>query len=98
MPLFLFYASSFERSLKNLDLQQRAIIARIIESLEIYYANGCNLSKVFESETRFFYKKLRHDFYEAGVEGKLKVILRKDGSNCVAILAGNHDQIRKFLS
>jgi len=98
MPLFLFYASSFERSLKNLDLQQRAIIARIIESLEIYYANGCSLSKVLESETRFFYKKLRHDFYEAGVEGKLRVVLRKDGSNCVAILAGNHDQIRKFLS
>ena len=98
MPLFLFYASSFERSLKNLDPLQRATIARIIESLEIYYANGCNLSKVLELETRFFYKKLRHDFYEAGVEGKLRVVLRKDGSNCVAILAGNHDQIRKFLS
>ncbi len=98
MPLFLFYASSFGRSLKNLDPQQRVIIARIIESLEIYYSTGCNLSKVLESETRFFYKKFRHDFYEAGVEGKLRVVLRKDGSNCVAILAGNHDQVRKFLA
>lgn len=39
MPLFLLYASSFERSLKNLDPQQRTIIARILESLEIYYVN-----------------------------------------------------------
>ena len=98
MPLSLFYASSFERSLKNLDPQQRVIIARIIEALEIYYANGCDLFKVFKTETRFFYKKLRHNFYEAGVEGKLRIVLRKDGANCVAILAGNHDQIRKFLS
>lgn len=98
MPIFLLYASSFERSLKSLDPHQRAIIARIIESLEIYYSNGCDISKVFEIETRFFYKKLRYDFYEAGVEGKLRIVLRKDGSNCVAILAGNHDQIRKFLS
>jgi len=98
MPLFLLYTSSFERSLKNLDPQQQVIIARIIESLEIYYSSGCNLSKVFEKETRFFYKKLRHEFYEAGVEGKLRIVLRKNDSNCVAILAGNHDQIRKFLS
>jgi hypothetical protein len=98
MPLFLLYASSFIRSLKNLDPQQRVIISRIIESLEIYYASGCDLERVFKTETRFFYKKLRHDFYEAGVEGKLRIVLRKDGSNCVAILAGNHDQIRKFLS
>lgn len=98
MPLYLLYTSSFERSLKNLDPQQQVIIARIIESLQIYYANGCDLSKVFKIETRFFYKKLRHDFYEAGVDGKLRVVLRKDGSNCVAVLAGNHDQIRKFLS
>jgi len=98
MPLFLFYASSFERSLKSLDPQQQAIVLRIIESLQIYYSKGCDLSKIYETETRFFYKKLRHDFYEAGVENKLRIVLRKDGSNCVAILAGNHDQIRKSLS
>lgn len=98
MPLALLYASSFERSLKNFDPQQLQIIARIIEVLQIYYASGCNLSKSLEVETRFFYKKLRHDFYEAGVEGKLRIVLRKDGSLCTAILAGNHDQIKKFLS
>ena len=98
MPLALSYASSFERSLRNLDPHQRSVTARIIESLEIYYSNGCDISKVFETEARFFYKKLRYDFYEAGVEAKLRIILRKDGSKCVAILAGNHDQIKKFLS
>ena len=98
MAFSLLFTSSFERSLKNLDSHQRAIIARIIKSLEIYYSNKCDISKVFETETRFFYKKLRHDFYEAGVEGKLRIVLRKDGLNCVAILVGNHDQIKKFLS
>lgn len=98
MPLFLLYATSFERSLKNLDHQQQAIVARIIEALEIYYSHRCELSVVFKTETRFFYKKLRHDFYEAGVKGKLRIVLRKDGLKCIAILAGNHDQIRKSLS
>jgi len=98
MPLYLLYASSFERSLKSLDPQQQVVIARIIESLEIYYSNGCDISKVFENENRFFYKKLRYDFYEAGIEGKLRVVIRKDGSQCVALLAGNHDLIKKFLS
>lgn len=98
MPLILLYSSSFERSLKNLDPHQQVIIARIIESLEIYYSYGCDISKVLEIESRFFYKKLHHDFYEAGVESKLRIVLRKDGSKCLAILAGNHDQIKKFLS
>jgi len=98
MPLYLLYASSFERSLKSLDPQQQVVIARIIESLEIYYSNGCDISKVFENENRFFYKKLRYDFYEAGIEGKLRVVIRKDGSQCVALLAGNHGLIKKFLS
>ncbi len=98
MPFFLFYASSFERSLKSLAPHQCTIIARIIEALEIYYSHGCSISKVLETEVRFFYKKLRHDFYEAGVEGKLRIVLRKEGSKCVAILAGNHDQIKRFLS
>ncbi len=98
MPLALLYASSFERSLKSFDPQQLRIIARILETLQIYYLNGCNISKAHEIETGFFYKKLRHDFYEAGVEGKLRVVLRKDGAQCVAILAGNHDQIKRLLN
>jgi hypothetical protein len=98
MPLLLQYASSFERSCKHLDPHQRAIIARIIESLEIYYLHGCDIAKVVETEARFFYKKLRYDFYEAGVEGKLRVILKKNDSKCVALLAGNHDQIKRFLA
>jgi len=46
----------------------------------------------------FFYKQLRKPYYEAGIESNLRVILRREGNKCIAMLAGNHDQIEKFLS
>ena len=35
--------------------------------------------------------------YEAGVEGKLRVIIEREKSECYLVLAGNHDDIRRFL-
>ena len=37
-------------------------------------------------------------YYESGIEGNMRVVLRREGNNCIALLAGNHDQIEKFLS
>ena len=98
MALSLLFTTSFYRAIKNLDPQQLQIIALLIETLKAYYASGSILSEGLKITPRFVYKKLQGDFYEAGVEGKLRVVIRKEGSNCTAIFAGNHDQIRRFLA
>ena len=98
MPLHLYYRPSFNRSIKRLGSNQRKIIGSILEALDVYYSSNCDLLKARQMAPRFFYKQLRKPYYEAGVEGNLRIVLRREDNKCIAILAGNHDQIEKFLS
>lgn len=95
--LALYFRPSFRRSLKHLDPQQISTVGLILEALEIYYSANCNLEEAKKSAPRFFYKKLRSPYYEAGIESNLRVIIGREKEKCIAILAGNHDQILKFL-
>lgn len=97
MPLCLHYRPSFKRSLKRLGYEQRKIVGLILESLAAYYSSGCNLQEAQKIAPRFFYKQLRKPYYEAGIEGNIRVVIRQEGENCILVLAGNHDQIRQFL-
>lgn len=98
MPLYLFYRPSFKRSLKRLGYEQKKITGLILESLDVYYSSGCNLSETQKIAPRFFYKQLRKPYYEAGIEGTIRVVLKREDENCIAVLAGNHDQIKQFLA
>jgi len=98
MPLHLCYRPSFERSLKRLGYEQKKITGLILEALIIYYSSGCNILEAQKISPQFFYKQLRKPYCEAGVEGNIRVIIRREGEKCIAILAGNHDQIKEFLS
>lgn len=98
MPLTLFTYSSFDRSLQALGSEQKEIVQRILKALKVYYDSNCNLEKTQEIESRFFYKQLRRPYYEAGVEGKIRVVIERDKSDCFAVLAGNHDQVKRFLA
>ena len=98
MPLHLFFLPSFERSLKTLDGGQRDIVWLLLEAVQAYYVSDCNLAEAQKIAPRFFYKQLRKPFYEAGLEGKLRLIIRREKSQCFAMMVGNHDQIRRFLA
>ena len=98
MPLHLYYQPSFKRSLKNLGHEQKQITGLILETLYAYYASGCNLLEARNIAPRFFYKQLRKPYYEAGIESNIRVLIRRDGPKCTAILTGNHDQIKKYLA
>ena len=76
---------------------QRQIVGAILEALNVYYENDCDLTEAQKASAGFFYKKLREPYYEAGIERNIRVVLKKEKSKCIAVLAGNHDQIRKFL-
>jgi hypothetical protein len=97
MPLFLYYRPSFARSLKRLGAEQKRVAAKILRCLKVYYENDCNLSKAKDINSGFFYKQLQKPYYEAGVESNIRIVLRREKQNCIALLAGNHDQIRQFL-
>ncbi len=98
MPLSLFILPSFDRSLKVLGAEQKEIVRILLEALAAYFDSNCNLAEAQKIAPRFFYKQLRKPFYEAGIEGKLRLIIRREKSQCFALLVGNHDQIKKFLS
>ncbi|PIW64754.1 MAG: hypothetical protein COW13_00555 [Candidatus Omnitrophica bacterium CG12_big_fil_rev_8_21_14_0_65_50_5] len=97
MPLGLLFLPSFERSLKSLDAGQKETVRLLLQTLTIYYASNCDLFEARKIAPRFFYKQLRRPFYEAGVEGKLRLVIRREGAECFAILVGNHDQVKRFL-
>ena len=98
MPLHFYYRPSFKRSLKRLGYEQRKIVGLILESLAAYYSSGCNLFEAQKITARFFYKQLRKPYYEAGIEGTIRVIIKRENESCIAVLAGNHDHIKQFLA
>ena len=98
MPLILFFYPSFKKSFKSLDFNQREIVQRILKAIEIYYLSNCQLSETQKAEPGFFYKQLRKPYHEAGIEGKIRVVIERDKSECFAVFAGNHDQIKRFLA
>lgn len=98
MPLHLYYRPSFKRSLKALGHEQKRIVGLILEALTVYYSSNCNLSEAQKIAPRFFYKQLRKSYYEAGIERDIRVVIEREGEKCIAMVAGNHDQIKQFLS
>ena len=97
MSLGLYFRPSFKRSLKGLGQGQIRIVGQILETLQVYYLENQNLEAARKISSRFFHKQLRRPYAEAGVESSLRVVLRIEGNKAIAILAENHDQIRRFL-
>lgn len=97
MPYTLSWIPSFERAVKGLDPQQKVTVKTALRALLIYFSTNNDLTEAQKIAPRFFFKQLRRPFYEIGIEGKLRVILRKDELTFTAILAGNHDQVKRFL-
>ncbi len=93
----MYRRPSFERSLRSLGAEGLAIVGRILEALELYYAANCDLESARKLAPRFFYKQLRKPYDEAGIESKLRVVIRREDEKCIAVLAGSHDEVRRFL-
>ncbi len=98
MPLFLYYRPSLTRSLKRLGVQQKRIAAAILRCLKAYYESNCDINVAKNIDSGFFYKQLQKPYYEAGIESDIRIVLRREKQKCIAILAGNHGQIKQFLA
>jgi hypothetical protein len=98
VPLSLYIRPSFKRSFKSLGSEQKKVTGLILESLQAYYSTACNLEEAQKIAPGFFYKQLKRPYYEAGIEKNLRVVIRHEQEDRIAILAGNHDQIKQFLA
>lgn len=98
MSIQLYYRPSFNRSLKHLGSEQKEIAGTILEALDVYYASGCDLLSARKIAPGFFYKQLRKPYCEAGIGTDIRVVIRREEEKGIAVLAGNHNQIKKFLT
>ena len=81
---------SFERSIKKLTRQDKD---NLNESLEIF--NSFLL--LGELPVGFGFKKIDHDKYEFRVNIRLRVVVKVEGEDYYLVLAGNHDDIKRYL-
>jgi len=98
VPLHLYYRPSFKRSLKQLGYEQKKIVGLILEALIVYYSSECGILEAQKIAPQFFYKQLRRPYYETGIERNIRVVVRREDEKCIAVLAGNHNQIKQFLA
>ena len=98
MPVTLLFYRTFDRGLKGLDPQQVKTVWFVLDALRAYFLHNFNIDAARKIHPGFFYKQLRKPYFEAGVEGKLRVVMEKDGEDVYVVFVGNHDQIRRFLA
>ncbi len=81
---------SFERSIKKLSPQEKKLLAKSLEKFNSFLAFGY-------APLGFGFKKINYDKYEFRVDIRLRVVVKVDGENYYLVLAGNHDEIKRYL-
>lgn len=86
----IFSLPSFERSVKKLSRQDKEQLAESLEVFNTYLLTG-------QAPFGFRFKKINHDKYEFRITIKLRVIIKMDDNDIYLVLAGNHDEITRYL-
>jgi mRNA-degrading endonuclease RelE of RelBE toxin-antitoxin system len=81
---------SFERSVKKLTPLDKKKLAKSLEEFNSFLISG-------EMPAGFGFKKINHDKYEFRVDIRLRVVIKVEGEDYYLVLAGNHDEVRKYL-
>ncbi|MDD4980793.1 MAG: hypothetical protein PHC54_05980 [Candidatus Omnitrophica bacterium] len=81
---------SFERSVKKLTRQDKDNLAESLEVFNSFLLTG-------ELPAGFGFKKINHDKYEFRVDIRLRVVVKVDGEDYYLVLAGNHDDVKRYL-
>ncbi|MFH1245011.1 MAG: hypothetical protein V1662_00825 [Candidatus Omnitrophota bacterium] len=81
---------SFERAVKKLTRQDKKNLAESLENFNAFLRSG-------ELPAGFGFKKINHDKYEFRVDIRLRVVVKVVGEDYYLVLAGNHDDIKRYL-
>lgn len=82
--------SSFERSVKKLTLHDKNSLAESLEAFNSFLLTG-------ELPAGFGFKKIAPDKYEFRVDIRLRVVVRIEGDEYYLVLAGDHDEVKRYL-
>ncbi len=82
--------SSFERSIKNLSLEEKKQLNQSLETFNIFLLHG-------QSTFGLRLKKINHDKYEFRINIKLRVVVKIEDDDIYLVLVGNHDDVKRYL-
>ena len=103
MAFELFVLSSYVRCLKKLGSREQNIAGLVVLALQAYFETQRPISAEpylfpFEGKShRLVFKKLCEPFWEAYIEGQIRVVTRLEKNRHFLLLVGNHDPVRQFL-
>ena len=81
---------SFERSVKKLRSSDKAHLAEGLEQFN-------TLVFTRDAPPGLGFKKINHDKYEFRAGLKLRVVVKAEGDRYYLILAGSHDDVKRYL-
>jgi len=81
---------SFERSINKLSPLQKKLLAQSLKDFNTFLCSG-------QAPFGFRFKKINHNKYEFRVDIRLRVIVKTEGDTYYLVLAGSHDEIRRYL-
>lgn len=81
---------TFQRSLKRLSQPEKAKLEESLDQFKAFVYRGV-------APTGLGFKKLDQDIYEFRVGLRLRVLVLVEDDVFYLVLAGNHDQVRKYL-
>ena len=81
---------SFDRSIKKLSPNERQKLTEGLEKFNHFLLTG-------EFSAGFGFKKINHNKYEFRVSIQRRVVFKQEGGAIYLVLAGSHDEIRKYL-
>lgn len=85
------FKSSFDRSIKQLPIKEKEDIERVaVQFIDI-------LSRDRHVHEGLGLKRLRGNFWEVRKGLKSRILFRWEGDLVEFVLAGNHDDIKRFL-
>ena len=83
--------SSFDKSVKSLPVNDKEAIKALVKSLVSVLEGGRQTDKGLGLTP------LRKNFLEVRASYKLRILFRWTGNHIEFVLAGNHDQVKRFL-
>ena len=81
---------SFERCVKKLNRRTKEQVAAALEKFNDFLVSG-------RLPAGLGFKKINHDKYEFRIDLRLRVILKEDKDNFYLVLAGDHEDVKRYL-
>jgi mRNA-degrading endonuclease RelE of RelBE toxin-antitoxin system len=82
--------SSFDRSIKKMNSQDKSQIAESLEAFNTFLVSG-------KAPFGFRFKKINHNKYEFRVNIKLRVVVKEEDDTFYLVLAGSHEDVKRYL-